>query len=95
MDEYMTDKEYYGQEGFKKYLHPFRDYLISGIGKHIDFKIFDFAAESILAPESQRSISLKSEINIQDLQSLEHGLTPFNRPLEEDDQAEQIIINQA
>jgi hypothetical protein len=64
MDEFMADKEYYGQEGFKKYLHPYRDYLLSGKGKHIDFKVFDFAAESIRAPESQRSLSQVSEINI-------------------------------
>lgn len=78
MDEFMVDKEYYGQEEFKKYLHPYRDYLITGKGKHIDFKIFDFAAESIRAPVSQMSMSQISE------RSLRMSATPRGMPPDSD-----------
>ena len=51
----MSDKEYYGQEQFRRYLHPYKDYLITGKSKLTDFKVFDFAAESIKGPESRLS----------------------------------------
>ena len=76
MDEFMSDKEYYGQEQFKRYLHHYRDYLITGQGKLVDFKVFDFAAESIKGPESRLS-SQASEIfekNAADLRVAEDGL---------------------
>ena len=76
IDEFMVDKEYYGQEQFKKYLHPFKDYLITGKGKHIDFKIFDFAAESIKGPESKISISELSQRSINNIESLQQLLRP-------------------
>lgn len=79
MDNFMNDQEYYGQEEFKKYLHPFRDYLITGKGKHINFKIFDFAAESIRAPESRMS---HSEISVS--HSLHNLATPRRLKLPED-----------
>lgn len=51
----MSDKEYYGQDQFKRYLPHFKDYLITGKAKLVDFKVFDFAAESIKGPESRLS----------------------------------------
>jgi hypothetical protein len=72
----MADKEYYGQEQFKRYLHPYRDYLITGKGKLIDFKVFDFAAESIKGPESRLSsqVSVVLEKDHAELKAAEDGL---------------------
>ena len=42
----------YGREEFRKYLPHFKDYLLSKSSHDVQVKIFDFAAESVLPPES-------------------------------------------
>lgn len=55
MEEFREDQYSYGKEEFRRYEPHFRDYLIGKKGRQVEFKVFDFAAESVVAPVSARS----------------------------------------
>lgn len=59
-DFHKEDALYYGKEEFKRYEPHFKDYLLSRNSRQVEFKIFDFAAESVVASVSER-FSLRGE----------------------------------
>lgn len=53
-EEFHEDPFSYGKEEFKRYEPHFKDYLLSKKSRQVEFKVFDFAAESVLPSESER-----------------------------------------
>lgn len=54
IEEFHEDEFSYGKEEFKRYEPHFKDYLMTKKGRQVEFKVFDFAAESVVPPLSSR-----------------------------------------
>lgn len=54
MEEFHEDDFSFGKEEFLRYEPHFKDYLLSGSSRQVEFKVFDFAAESVLPSVSDR-----------------------------------------